>query len=510
MSEFSSWVTTLPRLCAGEGRRGRHKSMRKEGTMRKHLPIALAGAMALAGVTGAVAQAAPGAKGPRGGDAKNLPGFVKKWQGEKQAAADLVARGKEKPNAKGVVKLDNGRYVQHELQTTEQMTIALVDFSDLKHNSIPEPDRTKDNSTYWTPDFTVQHYRDMLFTPGGGSYGNPSLRDFYQELSSGRFAWDGQVSKWTTVAGTQADFGANKADDGDDGANGPVSRVVKATLDGLAASGDYGGIDISKVDKTDRYDCDHDGNFNEPDGYIDHFGMAHAGQGEDADGGPDAIWSHRSYANPNDEQGPSACKMGGYELGNTGVGVGDYTIEAENGGMGVFAHEFGHDLGLPDYYDTSYGSENSTGFWSLMSSGSWGSFAEDPYIGTSPMHMDAYAKQYLGWLDLKTVNAGEKATFRLGPAEVDMRNTYQALAINLPAYQRTDKPFAADDGDPDYLYSDKGDSLDHKAVRTLDTALTADTPVTLRAAYDIEEGWDYAYLDAKVGDTWKHLDTSVS
>ena len=49
----------------------------------------------------------------------------------------------------------------------------------------------------------------MLFTPGGGSYGNPSLTDFYQELSSGRFAWDGQVSNWTTVAGTKADFGAN-------------------------------------------------------------------------------------------------------------------------------------------------------------------------------------------------------------------------------------------------------------------------------------------------------------
>ena len=88
--------------------------------------------------------------------------------------------------------------------------------------------------------------------------------------------------------------------------------------------------------------------------------MVHAGQGEDADGGPDAIWSHRSYANPNDEQGPASCKMGGYQLGNTGIWVGDYTIEAENGGMGVFAHEFGHDLGLPDYYDTSHGSENST------------------------------------------------------------------------------------------------------------------------------------------------------
>src|SRR6185295_16110040 len=131
MSGFSSWVTTLPHLCAGEGRRGRHNSMWKEGTMRKHLPAALVGAALMVGATGPVAQAAPGAQGPKGGDAKDLPGFVKKWQGEKQAAADLVARGKKKANTQGVVRLDNGRYVQHSLETTEQMTIALIDFSDL-------------------------------------------------------------------------------------------------------------------------------------------------------------------------------------------------------------------------------------------------------------------------------------------------------------------------------------------------------------------------------------------
>ena len=39
--------------------------------------------------------------------------------------------------------------------------------------------------------------------------------------------------------------------------------------------------------------------------------------------------------------------------------IGDYTVEPENGGLGVFAHEYGHDLGLPDFYDTN-GGENGT------------------------------------------------------------------------------------------------------------------------------------------------------
>ena len=47
----------------------------------------------------------------------------------------------------------------------------------------------------------------------------------------------------------------------------------------------------------------------------------------------------------------------------------------------MFAHEFGHDLGLPDQYDTSGntgGAENSTGFWTLMSQGSYGSNGTRP------------------------------------------------------------------------------------------------------------------------------------
>ncbi len=56
---------------------------------------------------------------------------------------------------------------------------------------------------------------------------------------------------------------------------------------------------LAQFDKVDRYDYDGDGNFNEPDGYIDHFQAIHAGEGEEAGGGAqgaDAIWSHRWYA----------------------------------------------------------------------------------------------------------------------------------------------------------------------------------------------------------------------
>ena len=46
-------------------------------------------------------------------------------------------------------------------------------------------------------------------------------------------------------------------------------------------------------------------------------------------------------------------RRGGTQIGDTGIWVGDYTIQPENGGLGVFAHEYGHDLGLPDEYDTT-------------------------------------------------------------------------------------------------------------------------------------------------------------
>src|SRR5699024_4318638 len=98
---------------------------------------------------------------------------------------------------------------------------------------------------------------------------------------------------------------------------------------------------LSQFDVWDRYDHDGDGDFNEPDGYIDHFQAIHAGEGEEAGGGAqgeDPIWRHRRSVR-SDGLGKYAQQrnqLGGVQLGDSGIWIGDYPTEPENGGLGVF------------------------------------------------------------------------------------------------------------------------------------------------------------------------------
>ena len=191
--------------------------------------------------------------------------------------------------------------MNYKLQGTEYLTAVLIDFTDVQHGQIPAPDRSVDNSTYWPADVSPAHYNDMLFTPGGGSYGLPSMHDYYLEQSSGRFTWTGQGAYWVQVNATEAEFGGNlpKTGAGGDDANGPGVPGRRLCAEGAGRIGNYGGLDLAKADQIDRYDCDGDGIFAEPDGYFDHFGLVHAGAGEEAGGGAqggNAIWSHSWYA----------------------------------------------------------------------------------------------------------------------------------------------------------------------------------------------------------------------
>ena len=85
-------------------------------------------------------------------------------------------------------------------------------------------------------------------------------------------------------------------------------------------------------------------------------------------------------------------------------------------GLAVFCHEFGHALGLPDFYCTDYSYSNDDAFsnWSIMDTGAY----IDDYC-RKPMGYTAYEKSYMGWLELKEFGDASEVTLQspLGEAE---------------------------------------------------------------------------------------------
>lgn len=387
------------------------------------------------------------------------------------------------------------------------------------HNQIPAPNRSLDNTSIWTSDFTKSYYENMLFS---GAAGAVSMRNFYIEQSSNRYTVNGEVADWVLVPFNEARYGTNLCGSI---VCSTVWSFVNDSTDAwynaqIAAGKSDADINayLAQYDVWDRYDYDGDGNFNEPDGYIDHFQSIHAGSGEETGGGAqgaNAIWSHRWYAwfSANGPDGTGSHGLGGLRIGNSNFWIGDYTVEPEDGGVGVFSHEFGHDLGLPDLYDTSGntgGAENSTGFWTLYSSGSYGSTGiPADGIGSKPIPMSALEKIQLGWSNYQLVGPGQPASVKLGPSTATTKQAQQ-LVVLLP-----DKDVAFTIGAPfagSYFYhSGAGNDLDNNMTRPI-TLGAGPISLSFQARYHIEACWDYAYVEVSTdgGTTFNSIPTSAS
>lgn len=472
--------------------------------------------------------------------------FSKQQEQHRKAALEQVLAGDAKVLKRGgskVVKLDDKKYVELGREKTDKIFTILVEFGDEvddttmydpdgadgpeapvkkyggepgpQHNEIAEPDRKVDNSTAWQADYNQQHFQDLYFGEGKDAKGKPkeSLKTYYEKTSSGRYSVDGEVSDWVKVTYNEARYGSNYCGDSN------CANVWDAVRDGTTAwAADQKAkgrtdaqikADLASYDEWDRYDFDGDGDFNEPDGYIDHFQIVHAGEDESAGGGAEgenALWAHRWYAYGTDagRTGPADNKSGGTQIGETGIWVGDYTMQPENGGLGVFAHEYGHDLGLPDLYDTSGGGENSTGFWSLMSSGSWLGRGQGE-IGDLPGDMTAWDKLQLGWLDYDEAKAATASTHKLGVAAYNTKNP-QALVVELPKKPVTTTVVKPAEGSKQW-WSDMGDDLKNTLTRSVDLTGKAKASLELDGWWDIEANYDYLYAEvSEDGANWTPVD----
>ncbi len=95
-----------------------------------------------------------------------------------------------------------------------------------------------------------------------------------------------------------------------------------------------------------------------------------------------------------------------------GFSEGDVVPETETSGitspLGVMVHEFGHELGLPDLYNTLTGA-SVVGDWDIMDYG--------PYAGAgaNPTHINSWGKVILGWVTPQV--ASTKGSYSIGAVE---------------------------------------------------------------------------------------------
>lgn len=458
------------------------------------------------------------------------------------AALKTKAGRKALAAAKGPKAQKQDQYVELSQERADKVFVILAEFGDQRHpdypddgwddfdpevaepqrfdgplaNQIPEPDRTKDNSTVWQPNYDRQHYEDVYFADGKG---DESVKTYYEAQSSGRYTLDGTVSDWVKVPYNQARYGrtTEAPNGGADESNAweLIRDAVTAWVEDQKAQGRTDAqikADLASYDVYDRYDFDGDGNFNEPDGYIDHFQIVHAG-GDEADGDPiyggDALWSHRWYAFGTDAglTGPEQNPLGGAQIGDTGFWVGDYTLQPENGGLSVFVHEYGHDLGLPDAYDTTSKGDNSNEYWTLMAQSRLNDAGEP--LGTRPGDLGAWEKLQLGWLDYEAVGYQQSKKLDLGPQEWNSEKAQGAVVV-LPKKQVEESNGAPASGTYQY-YSGAGNDLANSMTTELDLTGKTTAQVSAKARFMIEAGYDFAYFQASTdgGNTWKSLQGTI-
>ena len=262
--------------------------------------------------------------------------------------------------------------------------VIMVNFSD-KSFVVPTPQTA----------FTSLLNQDNYSENGGTG----SARDYFMAASNGQFSPQFDVVGPYTLTNTMAYYGANDT-------NGDDTKPAYLIVDACKAANDA-GLDFT------QYDAD-------GDGFIDNVFVYYAGYNE-AEGGPaNTIWPHRWAVQP------------GYNFTNNqslitfdGQKVYDYACTSElrgsSGtnmcGIGTFTHEFGHVIGLPDYYHTA-ADKSTLDYWSIMDAGA--------YLnqGRTPPTYSAYDRFYLGWLIPEQLSMpADKSLYPLSQSKTPLSST---------------------------------------------------------------------------------------
>ncbi|MBP6662780.1 MAG: M6 family metalloprotease domain-containing protein, partial [Paludibacter sp.] len=217
-----------------------------------------------------------------------------------------------------------------------------------------------------------QAFTNLLNEKGySANGGTGSARDYFSDASNGIFAPQFDVVGPYTLPQNMEYYGGNDTD-------GYDTNPHKMVLDACRLA-DEAGLDFT------QYDTDNDGK-------VDNIFIYYAGHNEAEHAPENTIWPHRWYL--------SAAGVSQSQRTIDGKILNDYACTSELRGrtgtnmcgIGTFAHEFGHVIGLPDYYHTAEDNKNTLGNWSIMDDGAYNN------EGRTPPTYSAYDRFYLDWL----------------------------------------------------------------------------------------------------------------
>lgn len=238
-------------------------------------------------------------------------------------------------------------------------------------------------------DAIVKFYDEVLNQEGYSQNGAAgSVHDYFKDMSRGEFDLTFDIVGPVKVSKSATYYG------GPSPIMGGTDHIGEFITEAIKKADEKCDIDWKKYDWDD-------------DGEVEQVFVLYAGYGQATGGPTGTIWPNAWTL---DEALQNSDGNGGFSI--DGVFINQYACSNElyldSGtvpmGLGVFCHEFSHCMGLPDMYDTNYGSTPTMGDWDLLAGGSYNG---PQGIGWCPAGWTSYERAYAGWLELTELKAGD-------------------------------------------------------------------------------------------------------